>query len=167
MIDRRLWTATSSKKYHNRLYKIWSNMLYRCYHKPSKYNKSGARYYNRNIRVCEDWKYDFWNFYHWAKQNGYKKELTIDRINNDENYEPNNCRWATVEEQSYNKSTTIKIKDPKTHCENTETILQLSKKYNIPKQALTNWYYKYKKGILTEKEWRNRFKWLVEKYKDR
>ena len=167
MIDRELWLVTSSKKHKNKLYRTWSNMLYRCYHKPSKYNKSGAYYYNKGIKVCAEWRYDFWKFYYWAKRNGYKKDLTIDRIDGDKNYSPENCRWVTNLEQSNNLSSTTKIRPPIELCENTKTITQLSKEYNIPRAALQNWYYKYKKGILTEKEWKTRFEWLVKKYKDR
>lgn len=167
MIDRKLWSVTSSKKYKNRLYKIWSNMLYRCYHKPSAYNKNAKYYYSKNIKVCEEWRYDFWNFYYWAKKNGYKKNLTIDRIDSNKNYSPQNCRWVTEMTQSNNLSNTIKIKNPIEPCENTKTIRQLSQQYNIPKSTLQNWYYKYKKGIINEKEWKIRFNWLIKKYKDR
>ena len=167
MIDRKLWLVTSSKKYKNHLYKTWSNMLYRCYHRPSTYNKNAKYYYNKNIKVCEEWRYDFWNFYYWAKRNGYRKNLTIDRIDSNKDYSPQNCRWVTTETQSNNLSNTIRIKDPIELCENTKTITQLSQQYNIPRGTLQNWYYRYKKGKLTEKEWKTRFAWLVKKYKDR
>ena len=167
MIDRKLWLVTSSKKYKNHLYKTWSNMLYRCYHRPSTYNKNAKYYYNKNIKVCKEWRYDFWNFYYWAKRNGYRKNLTIDRIDSNKDYSPQNCRWVTAEIQSNNLSNTIRIKDPIELCENTKTITQLSQQYNIPRGTLQNWYYKYKKGKLTEKEWKTRFNWLVKKYKDR
>lgn len=167
MIDRKLWLVTSSKKYKNHLYKTWSNMLYRCYHRPSTYNKNAKYYYNKNIKVCEEWRYDFWNFYYWAKRNGYRKNLTIDRIDSNKDYSPQNCRWVTAEIQSNNLSNTIRIKDPIELCENTKTITQLSQQYNIPRGTLQNWYYRYKKGKLTEKEWKTRFAWLVKKYKDR
>jgi hypothetical protein len=61
-------------------------------------------YGGRGITVCDKWKDNFQAFYAWAIFHGYKDDLTIDRINNDGNYEPSNCRWITKKEQSLNKS---------------------------------------------------------------
>ena len=83
-----------------RLFRIWTAMKARCAIKTSG---SYLNYGGRGISVCEDWKDSFVEFRDWAKENGYKESLTIDRINNDGNYEPTNCRWATPEEQSINR----------------------------------------------------------------
>lgn len=83
-----------------RLYEIWKNMKARC----SPRDTTG-RYYSRGIRVCDEWKNNYAAFMNWAIQNGYTNELTIDRINNDKGYYPENCRWATYKEQGNNKST--------------------------------------------------------------
>ena len=82
-----------------RLYRIWHGMLDRC----NNHNRHEYMYYGgRGITVCDEWM-EFEPFYKWAMSHGYAYDLTIDRINNDGNYEPNNCRWVTMKEQAKNK----------------------------------------------------------------
>lgn len=83
-----------------RIYNIWIGMRDRC-NNPK--NDSYKYYGGRGIKVCEEWYKSFESFYKWAMSNGYKEHLTIDRINNDKGYEPDNCRWATYKEQNNNK----------------------------------------------------------------
>jgi hypothetical protein len=85
----------------SRLYRIWSNMKTRCTNDHHDYRFS--RYGGRGITMCELWKNDFGAFREWALANGYSDNLTIDRIDNDAGYEPGNCRWATMSEQSFNR----------------------------------------------------------------
>lgn len=80
-----------------RLHWIWSGMKRRC--NPD----IDSRYYsNRGITVCDEWANSYEAFKKWALSNGYRDDLTIDRIDSDGNYEPGNCRWATYKEQRDN-----------------------------------------------------------------
>lgn len=81
-----------------RLYGIWKNMKYRCSNPNSPaYKDYGAR----GIFVCAEWQ-QYEPFRAWAIANGYRENLTIDRIENDKGYSPDNCRWATMKTQSNN-----------------------------------------------------------------
>jgi len=85
-----------------RLYTTWKNMISRC----TNPNHVGYKNYGgRGITVCDEWINSLESFYKWAMNNGYEEGLTIDRINNDGNYEPSNCRWATYKQQANNKRT--------------------------------------------------------------
>lgn len=83
----------------HRIYIIWSNMKQRC-NNPKAHEY--AAYGGRGITVCDEWLHDVKVFYDWAMANGYRDDLTIDRIDNDKGYSPDNCRWATKEQQYSN-----------------------------------------------------------------
>lgn len=109
---------------NSRLYKIWIGMKARCYNLK---NKSYNNYGNRGITVCNEWKSDFMNFYNWAMNNGYNDDLTIDRIDVNGNYEPNNCRWVDRKVQANNTRTNHYI----TYNEETHTIAEWCRIVNI------------------------------------
>lgn len=89
-----------------RLYTIWGNMVQRC---TNSNNNNYSKYGGRGISICDDWRNDFQSFYNWAIANGYSDDLQIDRINNDGNYEPSNCRWVTAINNLNNTSRNVKI----------------------------------------------------------
>ena len=93
-------TRTTHNMSRTRLHNIWCGMKERCY------NKNHPRYKDyggRNISMCDLWKNNFIDFYTWSIQNGYSSSLSIDRINNDLGYSPDNCRWATAKQQANNR----------------------------------------------------------------
>ena len=90
---------------YSRFDNIRHGMIQRCYNVNNPYYKN---YGARNIKVCDDWlnkENGLINFYNWSINNGYDDSLTIDRIDNNKDYEPSNCRWVPIVEQENNKRT--------------------------------------------------------------
>jgi len=87
--------------YSNPLYVVWRNMLDRCYNKK---NISYKNYGGRGISVCDEWRKSVVPFHKWCVDNGWEKGLQLDRINNDGNYEPSNCRCVSPKENMRNRS---------------------------------------------------------------
>lgn len=122
----------------DRLYFMWASMKSRCY---VKSNQSYKNYGGRGITVCDEWKNDFSVFREWALANGYdenaqKGECTLDRINNNGNYEPSNCRWITMLEQCKNRRNAVLI----TYKGETHTTAEWSEISGLPKHLIYNRY---------------------------
>jgi hypothetical protein len=91
---------------HTRLYNIWLKLKAKCYRITDDHYKW---YGGRGITVCDEWKNDFKAFYDWAMSNGYADDLTIDRIDNNGNYCPSNCRWVDMKTQCNNRRSNILV----------------------------------------------------------
>jgi hypothetical protein len=89
-------------------------------------------YGGRGIKVCNEWKNDYYSFKNWALKHGYSDTLSIDRIDPDGNYDPYNCKWSTRKEQNNNQRTNIRLSfDGKTH-----TASQWAELMNITKDCI-------------------------------
>jgi hypothetical protein len=117
---------------NTKLYEVWKAMKKRCFNKNCKIY---ADYGGRGITVCEEWVSDFVSFYNWSMQNGYAEGLTIDRIDNDGNYEPSNCRWTTHDVQIKNRRKYKNSVDVEINGE-TKTLMEWSKLTGISYNTL-------------------------------
>lgn len=95
--ETRIRENTTHNATGTKLYKVWCSMRRRCYNANTKDYKW---YGGKDIKLCEAWDTDFRNFETWALANGYKNNLTIDRIDSKKDYSPDNCQWLTHSENS-------------------------------------------------------------------
>lgn len=122
-----------------KLYNVWKSMKRRCYNSSYKYYKD---YGARGITICDEWLHHFKQFYDWSMNNCYQEGLTIDRIDNDKGYSPDNCRWITNGEQQNNKRNSVRLEyKPDTWL----SIREISQIENI------KWQKAYKKYVVNEK----------------
>lgn len=122
---------TKHGKSNERIYKIWKDVIKRC-------NNSNHRFYNnyggRGITVCDEWLHDFQAFYDWAMNNGYENSLTIDRIDNNKGYFPDNCRWVDYKIQANNRRSNHLI----TYNGKTQTMAQWADELGIKYKTLSD-----------------------------
>jgi hypothetical protein len=113
-------------------------MKYRCYRtKHSEFHRYGGR----GITICDEWLGSPQAFFDWAVANGYRDDLSIDRIDNDKGYSPDNCRWATRKEQQNNCSNSVKVE--------IDGVVKTLRQWSEEKGIYFNTLYKrYKKGII-------------------
>lgn len=88
----------------SKIYHVYHSVKNRCFKKTNKHYKD---YGARGIIMCDEWKTSFETFYNWATSNGYKEGLTLERMDVNGNYDPENCTWITQSEQCNNKRTTL------------------------------------------------------------
>lgn len=112
-----------------RLFSIWKNMKARCYNPK---NKKFVIYGGRGITVCEEWVNNYTAFRDWSLSHGYAEHLTIDRIDNDKGYSPENCRWATVLQQARNKQHNHLI----TYKNETKTLSEWAEQFHIDHRTI-------------------------------
>lgn len=133
--------SSTHKLTKTRIYKIWIDMKKRCYNHNQKYY---CNYGGRGISICDEWKQDFISFYNWSIKNGYNDDLSIDRINNDGDYCPNNCRWANRTTQNNNSRHNRYI----TYNGKTLTMSQWAKYLNLTYSCLKT---RFRRGWSVEK----------------
>lgn len=128
-------TAEGTRETHGqkrtRLYSIWSGMIARC---ENSNEPAYMRYGGRGIVICAHWRATFEAFRDWALANGYADHLTLDRENNDGNYEPANCRWSTYTEQNRNRCNNRPIR----YLGGTILIPELAERCDLPADVLKN-----------------------------
>lgn len=127
---------------NERLHRIYYGMKTRCCN-PNNHNYKG--YGDRGITICDEWLHNSKSFYKWALNNGYADNLSIDRIDNNKGYCPENCRWATRKEQNNNQRTNRLI----TYQGKTLTLKQwcdlLGLNYGSVKSRLNKYHYPVEK----------------------
>lgn len=127
-------------KRDTKLYSVWSHFKGRCYNlNDHKYSNYGGR----GIEVCDEWRNNFQAFYDWSINNGYKEGLTIDRIDVDGDYEPNNCRWVDQKTQQNNRRNNTRL----TYNGKTQTISQWASELSVNKNTIST---RHKRGYTDE-----------------
>lgn len=128
------------QKPNKMLYKTYYNIRTRCYN-----NKSNRfmYYQGKGVTLCDEWQHNYKAFEHWALNNGYQAGLTIDRINVNKGYSPDNCRWVDKYEQANNKTNNIMfvVAQYKT------SLRHLCECFDINYKSAMDWFYKHHRNI--------------------
>ncbi|MBQ3021944.1 MAG: hypothetical protein IJD91_01275 [Clostridia bacterium] len=143
-LDVRKASTTTHGNSNSRLYSIWKNMKQRCNNpNASKYGTYGGR----GICVCDEWLNNFPAFRTWALSHGYADNLSIDRIDNNKGYFPENCRWADNKTQCRNLRKNVLVK----YEGKLITISEVAEITGISKETL---YYRFKHGYSNDQLFR-------------
>ena len=144
--------------YGKRLMRIFGSMKSRCLN-PN--NVEYSFYGGRGITICKEWLEKSSNFYEWALANGYKENLTIDRIDNDKGYSPNNCRFISRAEQNRNTSRVHKVLLKEG---NYITTAQVAKRLGLSRSTTAQWY--RKENVTTFEQFKARYEQMPDRYKE-
>lgn len=131
-----------------RIYYIWLDMKKRCH---DQKNKSFKHYGGKGITVCEEWEKDFMSFFKWAMENGYSEELTIDRINGELGYSPENCRWANKITQNNNRKNSLFVEYMGETKTLSEWCRQYERNYKMVYQRFRKLGWQFEKAMFTPK----------------
>ena len=146
-----LFKHGESRVKNNQMYQTWLSMRRRCYDTKCKdYKRYGAR----GISICNEWA-DYINFREWSLNNGFSPNLTLDRIDYNGNYTPENCRWADNITQANNRSSNHLV----TYNGKTFTVTQLSREAGIPPKTFLyriNAGWDIEHAVKTPVDYRNR-----------
>lgn len=123
--------ATSFNSNRKKLYAVWNSIKQRCL---NENNKAYKYYGGRGIAICKEWANDFALFEKWSMTNGYRQGLSIDRVDNNKGYSPQNCRWATIKTQLNNTRSNriLEYNGVK------KTVAQWSREVNISNSIIVN-----------------------------
>lgn len=138
--ETRIRLKTKHNLCHTRLFRIWSGIRNRC----NNPNEPAFKHYGgRGITICGEWVNNFQAFYDWAMANGYGDSLSIDRIDNNGNYEPSNCRWVDIKTQNNNRRCVRKYEINGQWLSKTD----IAEKYGVSYGTVCSWE-KSKKGLV-------------------
>ncbi|WBK39603.1 hypothetical protein CB452P1_000019 [Clostridium phage CB452P1] len=118
------------------LYSKWCGIKRRCNNKNDKHYKN---YGGRGIKICNSWNESFEEFREWSFKNGYKENLTIERIDVNKGYEPLNCKWITLKEQASNKNNTVRV----IYNGEIRALVNIAEELNINKKTLSSRYNRF------------------------
>lgn len=133
--ERAVETNTKHGMTNSKLYGTWCNIKNRCY------NEKVDSYYlygGRGIKMCDEWLHDFSAFARWAEANGYREDLSIDRIDVNGDYTPENCKWSSLVEQANNKRSNHLIE----YNGKTQTAAQWAREVGLPRNVLYSRLYR-------------------------
>lgn len=139
-----------------RLYQCWLDMKHRCcyrYSKNGKEYKSFKNYAGRGVKVCDEWMKSFESFRDWSFENGYNDSLTLDRIDVNGNYCPENCKWSTRKEQSVNRRTSVFVEYKGERL----CLKDWAEKFNKPRYCWYNQPFKNMEKIEVLKRWEREY----------
>lgn len=141
--EKMLTSFVTHGKSSTRLYRIYAGIKKRCDNQNYQNYQSYHRYGGRGIKMCEEWRNDFMSFYNWAMANGYASNLTLDRKENNDSYNPDGCRWVSHQVQMNNTSCNVFVVIDGVNL----TLGQVARKYKMNYKLVWKRYSTGKRGL--------------------